>query len=590
MNTYFKYTSGESFTLDSRDYYGFFYVDDNNNAYTGKLSSNNTQPLIPKNTLISNFYLNKYEFDNVFTHINDIIPYLSNVYDVLNKQTVDKLIDKVTNNNLKMFGAGVSGNPFLYNFKKNNNYYYGSTDNSETLDVITSILNIVPFSSNPKWNFLENIKTGVVVVNSEEEFKYLCSTGLTNYIIRGSFDSTIPLSIIRQDDLYADETDELDYTHYIYHDVDNKKITYVNNDFINIYDSSNYYDCDNLFLLDKIKLIPTSSLRFIWNKINIKFSDFKELWNSRYTTNNPNNPEYIKFGKSIRTSINENILYIINKYSSDIYQKIDLSILDLGEILDLDVRDVDDVIVILHKKTDGLYVIFLDIENSIYGENIKLNSVRTDMDWYRISFSNIDSNIFHISNSLEYQARYITYPSYPYGRLELGGLLYDTPYKWSEFHELYNASDVMFADDRKFSNSYHNILTSESVKNDKMYMLLHNVGRLYALSQPLPDRYSNNIPLDLIQYFKNVECGDSSIGIYFNTIITSIIKDTLNIFNQSSGSFVFDEYGTTDKILSDFTLRSENLYINGNETFNTLVLQRILLLIAEIQSKVLPTT
>ena len=57
MISYFKYTSGESFTLSGTDYNGLFNITDGR-AYTGKSLTSRSEPLSTKGTFIGNSFLN----------------------------------------------------------------------------------------------------------------------------------------------------------------------------------------------------------------------------------------------------------------------------------------------------------------------------------------------------------------------------------------------------------------------------------------------------------------------------------------------------------------------------------------------------
>lgn len=133
-------------------------------------------------------------------------------------------------------------------------------------------------------------------------------------------------------------------------------------------------------------------------------------------------------------------------------------------------------------------------------------------------------------------------------------------------------------------------MSSELIKNNRMYLLLHNVGRLYAMRQPLNNRFLNSLPLDIAKFYDGVTCSESSLGLYFNTSISNLVKDTLNLFNQSSGSFSIYERKVISRQLNDFIFQIDDLYINGNETINVITVQRIFLLITEIQTKLLPVS
>ena len=119
--------------------------------------------------------------------------------------------------------------------------------------------------------------------------------------------------------------------------------------------------------------------------------------------------------------------------------------------------------------------------------------------------------------------------------------------------------------------------------------MLHNVGRLYAISQPMNDRFLASIPLDLPQKFDGFVCSDSSIGIQLNIIIRNLLDDTLSILRNASNSFIIEEKKVLYKEIQDYTIMVDNLYMNGNETFNILMLQRILFQILDLQKRIIPS-
>ena len=642
MKNYYKYTSGESFTLNGEDYHGFFHVVDDI-VYSGKFLDSAADILTPKKTLLSEIYTSKMELDNVYTHIDTIIPNYSNVFDIINKQGIDRMMKTINYNNLTMFSGGIIGNPVLYNTTKNDNPYYGFTSDQQYSTSLSSKKNsfdIIPFSYNPTWGFLDDITSGVFVVGDDEQFKYLCTSGITNYIIGGSFNGG-ELTVIDFEELHPDNATSPDYTYSIHYDEEDSKIIYVNDDYMKVYDASTFYNCDNLILIDKIKLFPnittnnttistsTSTIDYIWNKVSMSYRETPAKWGDRFikyinTTTTTKTTQattqtispgvesgidynnviytmidagsinkykrFIKFGKHIRTFVDGISLHIIGKYSSTIYKTLDVSKFNISNILDMDVSPVDDSIIILHTKSYGLYVThFTDIEDlNLTPKITKIESILLGMPWYKIKFSSIDSNVFYISNTKEYQGRYLSYPAYPYGRLERGDMHYFEKWKWNDAFQKYGQSDIIFNKVSEGSTSYTNLASCELVRNGKMYMILHNVGRIYTLSQPITERFSPNVPMDLIKYTNPVQCSDTSIGLYFNTIILNNIKDTLNIFNKTSGSFEFEEYDVKSLPITDLEYDIKDFYINGNETLNVATIQRILLSVTELQSKIIP--
>jgi hypothetical protein len=547
---------------------------------------------------MSDVHLRNYELDNTYKNITPIIPYTINTFDVLNYPKLISIVNNLELNNLKMFGSAIINNPYVYNFVKNNNRFHGFTiyDHNSLNGNKSVHPNIEPFSVNQQWKFLTYVNSGTFIVTYNDEFKYFCSTGKSNYIIWGKFNSDEPLifkgETVMLPTYKVDDPSTVNYTYNIHHDVYNNRLIYVNADYLDIYDITNYYECGEMFLIDKIKLIPTIKHPFIWDKTFVsKIKDLKSKWGDYYAIlNNQNNPAFIKFGRNIRTGLQDLKLSILNKYSSVVYNTIDLSVCNIVDIIDIAVSQVDDNIIVLHKIGESYYISTIDTESYSVSDPLELKSLPLNRKWYRISYSDMDSNIFNIYTNKEYQSRFISCPTYPHGRLELGELGYDYNYLWKEPNLPFSQNVIQFRGLFGDSDIYNTILASETIKNGKMYMLLHNYGRLYALSQPLSDKLTFNIPHNLEKYFEYTKCSSSSIGTYFNAIMSTLIRDTLNIFNKSTGSFNFNEYTVDLNSIQDFILKPENLYINGNETINVLTLQRIMKLLADIQTKILPTT
>lgn len=590
MNNYFKYTSGESFTLNDRDYYGFFHITDNGDAYTNRLPSNDSLLLTKKSTFLSDVYTNKIELNTAYKNIEQPILYYSNVFDNFNKEGLLTLSKNVNNNNLIALKSLVIDNPTIYNFDPQRNHFYGipylpDTTSTELIAINTSIP-VDQFKNNLTWKFLNNITTGDFFVKKDNTFTYICSDGTKIYYINGGFSFTDNLDLESETNLITE--DSLDYVYNIVYDESSNKLTIVKLNDIIIYDASNYINCSELFIIDRIKLPYTSIMEpYIWNKTKRKFSSHRVKWNTRYYIDNLNNSQFIKFGNNLRTFVYNNVLTLYNKYSSDIIYTIDLSIYGVKEIVDLDIRQIDDNIIVLCKKDSGLYVLCIDVLNLSTIIDKKLESVLPGMPWYRISFSNIDSDIFYLSDEREYQIRHLSYPNYPTGRLEFGNLLYREDYIWSEVEEYFSNTDVTWNLSDDGENEYFNILSLEKIRNNNMYIILHNKSRLYAIFQPLEERLSRNISPNIEKFFTDIGCSESSIGLFFNTIISNIVKDTLNLYNKASGKYSIDEYIIDVIPLEDIEYDSNNLYINGNETFNAMVLQRILSSLRNIQAKLI---
>ena len=589
MSTYFKYTNGEAFKLNGREYTGFFHINDNGEILTEKYNTQYSELLSKKNTFISDLFSNKLELNTAYKNIDQLVDYYSNVFDLLNKEGTDELTSVINNNNLLTFKSLIIDNPIIYNFDPNKNHFYGfpSLSASDTLEAYSEVISISPFSSNQTWEFLDDVVCGTFIVKYDNAFNYFCSGGTKTYVLSGSFTEKTPLAIISEVDFYSDDPELLDYTYNINYSDEDTRILFVNKETINIYDASNFSDCNKLFLVDKIKLpFKTTTDIYIWNKTRYKFSEHKKTWGTRFFIYNDNNPQYIKFGKNLRSAIYNNILYLYNKYSSDLLYEIDLSLYDVEDVIDLDIRNIDDHVILVNEKETGIYVLYIDINDIESSKNEKLEDILPDLDWYSIKFSNIDSDIFMISNEYQYQTRHISYKTYPTGRLNAKNLQYLSRYKWNKAREVYRYANFLWNSSKLVSNSYHNILSNEQAKNNKRYLLLHNIGRIYAIYSDMPERYSMNTEFEIPKYFNGFSCSESSIGIHLNSAITNIVKDCLNLYNKSFGKFKLTETGVEDVSFSDLEFESSNFYINGNETFNVLVLRRILTLLKETQEKI----
>jgi len=258
MTSYFKYSNGEAFILDGSDYSGFFNVN-GGNAYTGKLRTSDSDKLIPKKNFISKFFLSEMELDTTYGNISNPTPYYSNVFDIFNKQELDKILDKIDRNNLLIFKSLILKNPTVYRVEENDTHFYGlsSTDldsrNDDQPNGKNVYTHIDPFSNDSEWGFMDSIKMGTFLVDTHENFKYICSTGTTNYVLSGNFSNLSPLTVVSKVELPHPEA-----LHHIYNDDHHKLISFVYNDFIHVYDSSNYADCDKLLLVDVIDLVKTT--------------------------------------------------------------------------------------------------------------------------------------------------------------------------------------------------------------------------------------------------------------------------------------------------------------------------------------------
>lgn len=610
MRSYFKYTNGEAFTLDGQDYTGFLHISDDL-PYTGKIDSDDMSLLVPKNTFMANFYLNQGNFNTTYRNVEPITPFFSNFNDLLNLQGTLTMLRHLNNQNLICFKNLILGHPIVYQFEKNNNFYYGlSAPNELPLrgkrssadrDAIpfsqaTGLFEPPPGSSGAlTWKFLDDVTTGSFTVGEDENFVYFCSTGDSKLIaLKGSFIDDGPLVYLDDKDfiiLYGGSAGQPDNIYHVYNDEDIHQMFIVFNDTINVYDTSRFKDCQSLDSLALIDIIPIGSgttliVEHKWGTTETPFMSANFTFGTRSTTFNPNYPETVKVGNNLRTLFFNNALSCFNKYSDDLVLSMDLRTFGISALYSIDIRNTDDNILLFYKHTDNtLKLLHIDPELGTFDDHF-IYSIN-DSDKFTVNFSGIDSDMFYLSNRNEYQTRFLSAPEWPCGRLEVGDLHYPTNYKWGQAKFLWGEFLVPFGNATSPANSFNNLVSSEIISNNKMYMLLHNIGRLYALNQPPPDRFLNALPLNTVSNYSELACSETTLGLYLNASIFFIVRDILILFSKSFGSFDIRERSVIIHKLDDLAATTNDLYINGNETFNVIAIQRILVLINELQTSLL---
>lgn len=571
MIYYFKYTNGESFTLNNVDYVGFFHIKDNV-VYSGRTHDEFSEELTKKTTFISDFYSNEMEFDNQYDSITNLSDINSNVFDVLNAEELNRMLESVDDNNITIYKSLVRYNPEIINFDEGNCQYYGLSSTprdiraDDSMFPKTTISHIDPFSYSPEWSFLDNIVCGAVLISSDESFKYLCSDGHALYIIKGSFKDKDILEYVQIDTSSK-------YIFQIHHDNIENKIIILKQDEILIYDSINFITCDELLLLDKLNIARVST-----------------------TTE-----KFIKFGKNYRTFIRNGVfLQIIGKYSNEVFKEINLVEIGVKKtkiieqdiaissiILDLAIRSVDDYIGILFEFDNIPYVSFFDPFN--------LDTIIKDKEIFdfdnvtnrKILFSDFDSNLFFLNSTQKTQTRLISSPSYPSGQMREQNLKYFEKKKYGSTYHTFNGTILKWNTNKLDSNFYTNRFTYSVSINNTHYMVLVNSGRIYALKQPIQKSLDSAIDFNINKTFNGLRCGETSFGLFFNKTLSSILKDVVTIYNKAINSFIIGPDSILENKIKDITYDVNNLYMNGNEKVNILTIQRIFKLLIDIQKKLL---
>lgn len=585
MIAYYKYTDGESFTLNGVDYTGFFNITDAK-AYTGKTKTSFSDVLSPKYNFISDFYMNKMEFDNQYQSITNITPYFTNTLDILNKNELDKMFSVIDSNNLIVFKSLITNNPQIIDFDEESCYFYGlsSSERDERNDDVMygkdRVSTIDPFDYSSKWAFLENVLYGDFIVKSDQNFKYLCSTGRDLITINGSF--------INGDIELEYNTQNLDFGEEVYgihYDDFENKINIIINDEIKIYEAINYIECEYLLLVDSIKINDVETVTLKWSTMR-KFSDTPQPYNNRFFNINTNNVKYMKYGSDIRTSIDKNLLTLYNKKSKGLVEVIDMVSLGIDNLISINIREVDDLIGILHEKNGEINVCFFDpleIVNSVTHSVLK----GLEMGDYDIVFSTYDSNIFYIRGVNRIENRFISNPKHSIGNFKEFNLKYPQKYSFSNTFQKFGDSIIKWNTNNMSSNRFHNILFNEITKNGNNYTILHNSGRLYVMKQSISKYKHYSVPIDIEKNFQELSCGQHSFGLFFNRHLTTILKDILNLYTKSTNSYKFKNNDVVINQLKKIEYDMDNLRVNGNESINITTMQRIFTLIIELQKQLI---
>lgn len=544
MSSYYKYDNGNAFTLNEVDYNGYFHVVDGI-AYTNKTSTDTSIPLTPKQTFLTDVFLNELEFDE---QPKITTPSQINALDILDPTTVSSALENAHINNLIVFKNLIKVNPSIADFNPKTSHFYGLS--STPMDIRDDdeiygknvYTHIDPFSYDDEWAFLDDVISGVLLPRVDDTFLYICSTDNTRYTLSGSFTDNYPLQLVEAVTL----TEQV----YFYQDGIRDELFFVSPSKIEIYDLTNYLICGKLNLIDRIV-------------VNI---DVDKL-------------HLAKIGENNRIEVTDDRIFIKNKYSNDVIKQIPYTDLGIDAVDAIDIRFADD------------YIILVDDDDIIIFDPFNISSTlhKTTFDKGEqivrgVNFSEEDSNIFYLLLNYTIQTRYVNDPSTLVGISNGKSFLYLRDYIYNTVYEKYDKIQIKYNSNAMLSNAFNNLLYNTIQTNGYFYYLIHNIGRLYV-SKTIPSEtfYKTYIDIALGKNFIGLECGENSIGPTLNAQLLNLIKDTLLIYSKSQGSVD----GDIVTPLKDLEFESKNLQMNGNETISVTALQRIFTLLSNIQQQIL---
>lgn len=564
MISYFKYDNGNAFTLDGVPFTGYFHVL-SGVAYSGKKPEYNSLQLTPRSNFLSELYLNYAVFDGITPVIDLAVP---NALDILNENTLNQLLGRVNQNNLSIYKNSIFINPDNLPYDYKNTYFYTLTSTESDIRTPDDELygkNVYthsdPFSYSEEWGFLDRVTSGSFVIDSNDNFIYYCVADNISYALSGTFnDPTKKLTVVST----TENNDNLK----IEQDYDTNELFFYTTDALSIYNLAKYEDCGNLFLKDRISISADDS--------NISF---------------------FTIGFQKRTEFANGTIYIKNKYSNEIYLQVTLGELELDELIGLDIRKEDDNIIIVGKKDNKLYFIFFDVddytntfrrEELLYGENTT-----------GIKFSDEDSDFFYLIKTIpviensdqtraETEIRPLKNINNRLAKARSSNFFYLDDYIFNTTEEKFDKIQIKFNSNKMLSNSYNNLTYNTLQKDGYLYYILHNIGRIYV-AKTKKSIYEAYVPLNVSKNFTKVQCNQSSLGLSFNSAILSLLKDTINIatlvekVKPSTGDLENPTYSVVPTPELNYEL--ENLFLNGNESINVVSLQRIFILINDLQKK-----
>lgn len=534
MIDYFKYTTGNAFTLSGDNYTGLFNITDGI-AYTGKTFTSSSKVLSSSDTFLSNCFLRKFEFDRTTTRVDKSIIKRPSVSprNIIDQNFIDTNLQCLNLNNLYLYSLNIVSNPDILDFANSTadgtSYFLGMSSSSTDLrnndfslaKDNTFPIQIDPFSTVdniPGLEVLDDTVDSTLFVYDDESYFYFTTTPTNSYTFSGSFVHNGGLTRLVDDPFQG-----------------NSKFTYDNNtdvlyslagEVLSLYDNSFINPCRVFKLVDQITLPE------------IPIDDVVEIGNNLLG---------YRFISDSGISIN-----IRDKYSLTHISNISVMI-PQEEILAFDIRDSDDSILIITQPpidpdtedffTYNMYHVDSELlggsDDDLVLSNPKtINRYKPFYDFnvkeeIRVYFSGSDSNIFTLNDEGSITTRFISNPAEVAGVPSIDNLLYLKDMYFDDTQERFNLIEKKFNSNLLKSNYFNNINLILTKNSSNLFYLLHNIGRIYLFKDSSLE-YKNYIPLDLPNLYEKIISCESSLGISINSELQNIIKDTVSIYLNAS--------------------------------------------------------
>ena len=574
MIAYYKHTYGGDFLLNGSDYTGPLTVIDSI-AYTGSVFTTNSRQLSNTGTFLSNCLLKKLNFKYTADPIVERDIESVSVYPrtILTLDTLVDTFDVLNENNLKLYCAGVRvDNNFL-------NPLYRSPDNLSFTNCITSFNNVnfrpvkLPLSRLPVIYSLQatdanfgkiftptNLKSSILLTDNLSGFRYFNNSGLATGLVNS-------VSAILFKDGYPENSS---FTHnFLYY-----------NKYINSIYQTNENTSYSIFDIDYTSPIPRTILRdtISTSLLNIPISPFTSAYGRNF--------------RSVIVQTGDDV--IIEVYGVTNTDKVlDLTRESLGfdEFIRICQRFEDDILIVYGKRSGVTIIASFDIEALINGDFTPSSYSESEISIpTTIECVDFDSDIIVLKtyNSNNYldkvELASISAPKLPLAQFSsnfnstvkvndlINTMTSDLSADQTVLGTFFKNYDSYFID---MQYSTGDVINTAIIAQDSLTVDTKTVY-YYLLPAELKQNYDNSAPA----------IRNSSIGLTINSVLRTIIQDTLLIYYNFTERFRYSSstklpQDTIANILKTFNL--DNLLLFSNESVNIGSLNRVINSIITIQ-------
>lgn len=568
MISYFKYTNGDVFTLDGQNYQGMFHVE-NGVAYTGRIQSIDTKILQASNTFAADVYLSTENFNRTISSVVEIDPINIIPMGILNKTSRFDITVKLDDNNREIYKSKfITPINEITNFTDAKFYGVSATPvdfrEPDDLPLLRDVYSqIDPFSYTDDMKFLDDIVDSHISIADDRSFLYYVNTKTNSYVLSGSVVENNQLTIVSNTPFESNVYTATNESTGILYQIG------IDTNIIKLFDLAAFNHCGEFIRIDEIEVNLPDNLVFTGdNKIKVG-----------------NNLFAVGAGESSNKTTH---IVLFDMGSSEVFNIIPLSDIDITNLTDFDIRSEDDALIIVSSDR----VVFIDTALSIisnWGVLISEEIVDGNVGSTGIvTFSTRDSNVFYLTSTNDFQLRYIDNPRNIASVVDMvESLKFLRDYLFDNTHERFSKIQIKFNSNKLKSNypNIQNVVWSEL--DGAPLMIIHFIGRIYFIPINLSTdiKYRNDIALQK-NYTEGDICNNTYIGMSINMALRSILDDTINIYNNyskiatSNNGIVFD----SATLRSDLdSLEDVDFNIHENESVNIVVLQRVIASLYDIQ-------